>query len=35
MENISVPGVINITTEEREECKSIVLTLINLISSNN
>jgi hypothetical protein len=35
MENITVPGVISITTEEKLECKNILLTLINLISSNN
>jgi len=35
MENITAVGVIDITSEEKLECKNILLTLISLISSNN
>lgn len=35
MNNTTVPGVISITNEDKIECNAILVTLINLISSNN
>jgi hypothetical protein len=35
MENTVIPGVVSITPEEKLECKNILLTLINLIVTNN